>query len=333
MPRAQCSSKLRAPSASSRALCRKLWIITGLKTLSSKLPEAPATLMATSLPNTCAQSIVSASHWVGLTLPGMIELPGSFSGMRISPRPQRGPEASQRTSLAIFISDAASVFSAPCAMTIASCAASASNLFGAETNGEPGARRQLGRDARAELGRRVEAGADRGAAERQLAQVRQRRREVRQAVVELRDPARDLLAEGQRRRVLQVGAADLDDVGERRGLRGERVAQGRDRRQQPRRERLDRGDVHRRREDVVRRLAAVDVVVRMDQAPLAERPAEQLRGAVGEHLVHVHVGLRARAGLPDRERELAVVLAGQHLVGGGDDRVGLFRGRACRARG
>ena len=135
MPRAQCSSKLRAPSPSSRALCRKLWISTGLKTLSSKLPDAPAKLIAASLPKTCTHSIVIASHWVGFTLPGMIELPGSFSGMRISPSPERGPEASQRTSLAIFISDAASVFNVPWACTIASCAASASNLFGAEKKG------------------------------------------------------------------------------------------------------------------------------------------------------------------------------------------------------
>ena len=46
--------------------------------------------------------MVSASACVGLTLPGMIELPGSFSGMRSSPRPERGPEASRRMSLAIF---------------------------------------------------------------------------------------------------------------------------------------------------------------------------------------------------------------------------------------
>jgi hypothetical protein len=69
--------------------------------------------MATSLPMTWQQSMVSASHWVGLTLPGMIELPGSFSGMLSSPSPERGPEASQRMSLAIFISATASVFSAP----------------------------------------------------------------------------------------------------------------------------------------------------------------------------------------------------------------------------
>eukprot|EP00964_Phaeocystis_antarctica_P060635 scaffold36159_cov36-Phaeocystis_antarctica.AAC.1 len=39
---------------------------------------------------TCAQTIVSASHCVGLTLPGMIDEPGSFSGSEISPRPERG---------------------------------------------------------------------------------------------------------------------------------------------------------------------------------------------------------------------------------------------------
>jgi hypothetical protein len=37
----------------------------------------------------------------------MIELPGSFSGIEISPRPERGPLASQRTSLAILVSEAA----------------------------------------------------------------------------------------------------------------------------------------------------------------------------------------------------------------------------------
>ncbi|CFW03862.1 Uncharacterised protein [Bordetella pertussis] len=125
------------PSASRRTDCRKLWITSGLKTFSSKLPLAPPTLMATSLPMTCAASIVTASHWVGLTLPGMMELPGSFSGMLISPSPERGPLASQRTSLAIFIRPAASVFKAPCANSSASCEASAWNLLGADTNALP----------------------------------------------------------------------------------------------------------------------------------------------------------------------------------------------------
>jgi hypothetical protein len=52
------------------------------------------------LPMTRAQTIVSASHCVGLTLPGIIDDPGSFSGSAISPRPQRGPEP---RSLCVFI--------------------------------------------------------------------------------------------------------------------------------------------------------------------------------------------------------------------------------------
>ena len=93
--------------------------------------------IVTSLPMTCAATIVMASHCVGFTLPGMMELPGSFSGMRISPMPQRGPLARRRTSFAIFMHATASVFGAPCVRTMASCAASAANLFGAVRNGSP----------------------------------------------------------------------------------------------------------------------------------------------------------------------------------------------------
>ena len=90
-----------------------------------------------SLANTWMQHIVSASDWVGFTLPGMIELPGSFSGSRSSPSPARGPEPSQRTSFAIFMRLTASVRTAPCANTRSSCDASAANLFGADRNGRP----------------------------------------------------------------------------------------------------------------------------------------------------------------------------------------------------
>ena len=93
--------------------------------------------MVASLPITCVATIVIASDWVGLTLPGIIELPGSFAGMRISPIPQRGPDASQRTSLAIFMQAAASCLSAPLAATKASWLARAANLFGALTNWWP----------------------------------------------------------------------------------------------------------------------------------------------------------------------------------------------------
>src|SRR6266446_8537272 len=107
-------------------------MITGLYTLSSKLPCDPANPTAAVAPCTCTQTMVIASACVGFTLPGMIDDPGSFSGMESSPSPQRGPEASQRISLEIFIKDAASVSKAPCANTISSCAESAANLLGCE---------------------------------------------------------------------------------------------------------------------------------------------------------------------------------------------------------
>jgi hypothetical protein len=93
--------------------------------------------MATSLPITWAQTMVMASAWVGFTLPGMIEEPGSFSGMMISPIPERGPEASRRMSLAIFIRLTASCFKAPEVSTMASWEASDSNLFSAVRKGRP----------------------------------------------------------------------------------------------------------------------------------------------------------------------------------------------------
>ena len=90
--------------------------------------------------------MVSASTWVGLTLPGMIDEPGSFSGSAISAMPERGPEPISRMSLAILNRLAASVFSAPDSSTSASFAASASNLFGAVTKGRPVSRATSSRE-------------------------------------------------------------------------------------------------------------------------------------------------------------------------------------------
>ena len=56
--------------------------------------------------------IVKASLCVGFTFPGIMEEPGSFSGMRISPIPERGPEASKRMSLAILFKETANCFNA-----------------------------------------------------------------------------------------------------------------------------------------------------------------------------------------------------------------------------
>ena len=47
----------------------------------------------------------------------------------------------------------------------------------------------------------------------------------------------------------------------------------------------------------------------MDRRLGTARAAEDFVGAVGDHLVDVHVGLRARAGLIDRKRKMLVALA------------------------
>ena len=53
-----------------RAECRKLLMMIGRIALSSKLPWLPANATALSSPMTWMQTITIASHWVGLTLPG-----------------------------------------------------------------------------------------------------------------------------------------------------------------------------------------------------------------------------------------------------------------------
>ena len=70
--------------------------------------------------------------------------------------------------------------------------------------------------------------------------------------------------------------------------------------------------MHGRREDVVRRLTHVDVVVRV----------HALTGEIRDHLVGVHVRARAGAGLEDVDRELVVELAGGDAVAGGGDALG-----------
>jgi hypothetical protein len=158
---------------------------------------------------------------------------------------------------------------------------------------------------------RVEAGAVGGAAERDLAEPRQRVRTRAMPCAHLRRVAGELLAERDRDGVHQVRAPGLDDVVELVGLRSSDAASAR----APaagRCELVERGEVHGGREDVVRRLAHVDVVVRV----------HALAGERRDHLVRVHVRARARAGLEDVDRELVVELAGGDPVAGGGDALG-----------
>ena len=64
---------------------------------------------------------------------------------------------------------------------------------------------------------------------------------------------------------------------------------------------------------------AVDVVVRIDRAVVAQRLAEELQRPIGEHLVDVHVRRRARPALQGVDDHVLVEPAGDHLFAGGLD--------------
>ena len=64
--------------------------------------------------------VVTASHCVGFTLPGIIDEPGSFSGKINSPYPALGPDPRNLMSFEIFINATAQAFKEPEKFTTAS---------------------------------------------------------------------------------------------------------------------------------------------------------------------------------------------------------------------
>jgi hypothetical protein len=169
----------------------------------------------------------------------------------------------------------------------------------------------------------VEPGPDGGPAEGQLVQGGERGADAGQRPVELGRPAADDLAEGDRGGVLEMGPPQHHHVGVGAGLRPERGVERLDRRDDRALDLLDRGDVHDRRERVVRGLRAVDIVVRVDRRLAAPTGARQLVRPPGDDLVGVHVRLGARAGLEDDQRELGVEASVDDLAGRPLDEPGL----------
>ena len=115
--------------------------------------------------------------------------------------------------------------------------------------------RQLGDDRGdpvPEARRGVEPRPDRGPPDGQLVQARQRGFDPFEASVQLRNVSGEFLSQGERDCVLQMGPADLHDVGEVVGLGRKRAAEGPDRRKERLDHGLRRGDMHGRGECVVR---------------------------------------------------------------------------------
>ena len=252
-------------------------------------------------------------------------------------------------SLAIFISDTASVLSAPLREHERVVRGERGELVRRGHERQPGELGDLRRGALGELrvarSARCRPPCRRWRARRaRAASPRSRSR----SCVELGDVAAELLAERERHRVLQVRAADLHDVGEllRPWPRARRAAPARSGRARC----------------TISSAAAMCIAVgnvSFDDCDMFTSSfgwtgflmpmlaAGQLDGAVGDHLVDVHVRLRAAAGLPDAEREVVVELArrsprrrparsGRAFSAGElaelavDQRRGLLQDRRCR---
>ena len=290
--------------------------VTGSITLSSRNEPVWANAMVASLPTIRAATIVRLSTITGLTLPGMMLDPGCVSGSASSARPARGPIPISRTSEAIFHRDSAIVRSAPWAAIGTSSVAWAWKWFGVSRTSSPVRPARRARPER-ELRVGVHSGPDGRAAEWHRQQLDLRRASAADRFLDLAGVATELLAEADRRGVLEVRPAGLDHrpegllAGDERGVesleRGEELLFDRDSGRE-----LERG-----RDDVVRGLAAVDVVVGVD-APAAEAVRRQVR----DDLVHVRIGRGAGAGLVDVDREVVVVAAFGDFGGGRGDRFG-----------
>ena len=202
----------------------------------------------------------------------------------------------------------------------------ASKWSRASVNGSPVTSREPCDHAGGEAGSGVEPGADRGAAEGELLHPGEH------AVQSLdREPHRggvpaELLAEGDRGGVHQVGAAGLDGVGELVGLGLQAAPRASSR----------PGSRSSATASAAATWMAVGKVSLEDWPALTWSlgwtlgPAQA--GEVGDHLVDVHVGAGARAGLEDVDRELVGVLARRDRPGRGLDRRGDCSAGARRAR-
>ena len=167
----------------------------------------------------------------------------------------------------------------------------------------------------------VDPGPDRGPANRKFRQCGAARRDPPDAVVDLGLIPGELLAEADRGRVHQVRASRFHDRIELLSFLGETLFEFPEGGQEALIDLQERRDVDRRRDDIVRGLAHVGVVVRMDRPFLAERMAEDFVGPVRDDLVPVHVRRRPAARLEHVEGELGVELAVHHFLAGLDDRL------------
>ncbi len=140
-----------------------------------------------------------------------------------------------------------------------------------------------------ELRVHIDAGAHRVAAQRDFLELLAGLVQAAHGAFHLAGVALELLAQSNRRRVLEMRATGLDDRPELFAFLLQHLAQALDGRDQDLVQFRQRCQVHRRRDDVVGRLLAVDIVVRVNELR-AELAAEQLAGSVGDDFVGIGIG-------------------------------------------
>ena len=210
-------------------------------------------------------------------------------------------------------------------------ASQCSELVGCAFQWQAAQRCQFGGDSLAKPRRRIQPGTHRRAALGQLADGGEGGVNCLFRQFELGDERRQLLAEGDGRGVHHVSTTGLYQTVMAGCLIGQGLAQLANRRQQVAFDGADGGNVHGRREAVVGALCTVDMVIGVHRALAATRVARELVGPPGNHFVDVHVALRTATGLPDHQRELLVVLTGDHFVGSLLDQPGDIRGQVTDA--
>ena len=262
--------------ASRRIDSSRLRAITGRYTLSSKLPWLPANATAASLPITCAAHLGDRLGHDRVDLAGH-DRRARAAGRGCGSRPGRcaGPMPIQRMSLAILMSDDGDGAAAGRDIsTSASRAPCAAKWSGASTSGRSMSSASRLMTLRAKVFGALMPVPTAVPPSGSSPDARQRvARCARSPSLDLRGVAAELLAEGHRRGVHEVGAARLHDRSEPlRAPAAQRRARGaRARGAAARSIDAHDGEVDGRREHVVGRLRRVDVVVRVDRRSRAAR--------------------------------------------------------------
>mmetsp|Transcript_12658 Transcript_12658/g.36826 ORF Transcript_12658/g.36826 Transcript_12658/m.36826 type:complete len:384 (+) Transcript_12658:265-1416(+) len=163
--------------------------------------------------------------------------------------------------------------------------------------------------------RGVQSGSDGSAAQCEPVDGWETRLDSVHAVLDLLCVPANFLPNGQRRGVLTMRAPDLDDGFVLGRLFLQRLQERFHAWHRHLDNHLGQADVHGSWEGIVARLSHVEVIIRVHRRLAADDAIEDLDGSVGQHLVHVHVGLRARSCLERHQRELAIVLPTHDLVG------------------